>query len=128
MLCSGRFSYTRYAGESNRSVNCRNVKMFCALRASWPVSCGSGASRTVTMKAMSMNIKHGLIALAALAVGIIRPFLTSHPLSAEGSYEAFAHLFVGGLIGAWLVTRERLYLRLVVGLSIVELASALFKR
>ena len=80
------------------------------------------------MKAMSMNIKRGLIALAALAVGIIRPFLTGHPLSAEGSYEAFAHLFVGGLIGAWLVTRERLYLGLVIGLSIVELASALFKR
>jgi cyanate permease len=75
----------------------------------------------------SLNLKHGLIALTALVVGIARPFLTSHPLSADGSYEAFAHLFVGGLIGAWLMTRERLYLLLVVGLSIVELASALLK-
>jgi hypothetical protein len=75
-----------------------------------------------------MNIKHGLIALFALAVGIVRPFLTSHPLSAQGSYEAFAHLFVGGLIGAWLVTRARLYLGLVIVLSIVELVSALLKR
>ena len=75
-----------------------------------------------------MKIKYGLIVLIALSVGIVRPFLTSHPLSAEGSYEAFAHLFVGGLIGAWLVTRDRLYLGLVVGLSIVELASALLKR
>jgi hypothetical protein len=75
-----------------------------------------------------MNIKHGLIALIALAVGIVRPFLTSHPLSAQGSYEAFAHLFVGGLIGAWLVTRARLYLGLVIVLSIVELVSALLKR
>lgn len=74
-----------------------------------------------------MKIKYALIAISALSVGIVRPFLTAHPLSPEGSYEAFAHLFVGGLIGAWLVTRERLYLGLVVGLSIVELASALFK-
>ena len=42
-----------------------------------------------------MDIKRGLV---ALAVGIIRPFLVSHPLSAEGSYEAFAHLFLGALI------------------------------
>ena len=75
-----------------------------------------------------MKIKYALIVLAALAVGIVRPFLTAHPLSAEGIYEAFAHLFVGGLIGAWLVTRARLYLGLVTGLSIVELASALLKR
>ena len=73
------------------------------------------------------NVGRGLIVLTAVAVGITRPFLTSHPLSAEGSYEAFAHLFIGGLIGAWLVKRERLYLGLVVGLSIVELASALLK-
>lgn len=75
-----------------------------------------------------MKIKYGLIVSVALVVGIVRPFLTSHPLSAAGSYEAFAHLFVGGLIGAWLVTRNRLYLGLVIGLSIVELASALLKR
>ena len=77
---------------------------------------------------LRQNVGRGLIVLTAIAVGIARPFLTSHPLSAEGSYEAFAHLFVGALIGAWLVRRERLYLALVVGLSIVELASALLKR
>lgn len=74
------------------------------------------------------NIRRGLIVLTALAVGIVRPFLSSHWLSAEGSYEAFAHLFVGGLIGVWLVKRESLYLGLVVTLSIVELTSALLKR
>jgi len=26
--------------------------------------------------------------------------------TAEGSYEAFAHLFVGGLFGAWIVTTD----------------------
>lgn len=77
---------------------------------------------------LRQNVGRGLIVLTALAVGIVRPFLSSHPLSLEGSYEAFAHLFVGGLIGAWLVKRERLYLGLVVALSIVELASALLKR
>jgi hypothetical protein len=52
------------------------------------------------------NVGRGLIVLTALAVGTGRPFLTSHPLSMEGSYEAFAHLFVGAL-----VKREKLYLR-----------------
>lgn len=73
-------------------------------------------------------MKNALTLLAALGVGVVRPFLTAHPLSLEGSYEAFAHLFVGGLIGAWLVTRERLYLGLVIGLSVIELASALLTR
>jgi hypothetical protein len=74
------------------------------------------------------NIGRSLIVLIAIAVGIGRPFLSSHPLSLEGSYEAFAHLFVGGLIGAWLFKRQRLYLGLVIALSVVELASALLKR
>ena len=73
------------------------------------------------------NIGRGLIVLTDFAVGIARPSLKSHPLSAVGSYEAFAHLFVGRLIGAWLDKRERLYRGLVVGLAIVELASALLK-
>ena len=49
------------------------------------------------------------IAVIAVAVvlGIIRPFLAPHPVSMQGSYEALAHLFVGGVIGAWMVARVR---------------------
>src|SRR6185312_13191688 len=50
--------------------------------------------------------KRGLILLAAL-IGIGRLFITPRlelP-TAEGSYEAFSHLFVGGLIGAWIMGR-----------------------
>ena len=74
------------------------------------------------------NVARGLILLIAFGVGIARPFLTRHPLSLAGSYEAFAHLFIGGLIGAWLISRERLYLGLVIALSVVELVSALLLR
>jgi hypothetical protein len=68
-----------------------------------------------------------VILLAAIIIGGIRPFLESHPVSATGSYEAISHLFLGGLIGAWLATRQRLYIWIVVALSIVELACFLAK-
>jgi hypothetical protein len=42
--------------------------------------------------------------------------------TAQGSYEAFAHLFVGGLFGAWVVKRTKLlWLVLAVSVSILEL-------
>ena len=44
-------------------------------------------------------MKFAVIAVA-LVLGIIRPFLSPHPVSMQGSYEAIAHLFVGGIIGA----------------------------
>ncbi len=74
-----------------------------------------------------MNYKYVVLGALALVIGFVRPLLDSHPLSVEGSYEAFAHLFVGGLIGAWLVTRELVYSTLVVVLSLVELGSAMLK-
>jgi hypothetical protein len=77
---------------------------------------------------MRITIPNALAALIAVAIGAIRPFLVSHPLSLEGSYEAFAHLFIGALIGAWFANRDRLFLGLVIGLSLVELVSAITKR
>jgi hypothetical protein len=42
--------------------------------------------------------------------------------TAQGSYEAFAHLFVGGLFGAWVVRRTKLlWLVLAASVSILEL-------
>lgn len=69
-----------------------------------------------------------LILMAALAIGLVRPFLDSHPVSHAGSYEALAHLFVGGLFGAWLATRERIYLSIVLWLSALELICFLLKK
>ena len=48
----------------------------------------------------------------------------THPVSMQGSYEALAHLFVGGVIGAWLVTRARWLLAIAIGLTAVEVGSA----
>ncbi|MCE9534359.1 MAG: hypothetical protein K8T89_25040 [Planctomycetes bacterium] len=39
--------------------------------------------------------------------------------------QAMAHLFVGGLIGAWLVDRGRLYLILAIALSVLEVACSM---
>jgi len=68
-------------------------------------------------------MKFAIIAIAVV-LGVIRPFLSPHPVSMQGSYEAIAHLFVGGVIGAWLVTRARWLLVIGIGLTVVEVASA----
>jgi hypothetical protein len=68
-------------------------------------------------------MKFAIIAIA-IVLGVIRPFLSPHPVSLQGSYEAIAHLFVGGVVGAWLVTRGRWLLVIGIGLTVVEVASA----
>ncbi len=68
-------------------------------------------------------MKFAIIGIAVV-LGVIRPFLSPHPVSLQGSYEALAHLFVGGVIGAWLVTRARWLIVIGIGLTVVEVASA----
>jgi hypothetical protein len=68
-------------------------------------------------------MKFAIIAIA-IVLGVIRPFLSPHPVGLQGSYEALAHLFVGGVVGAWLVTRARWLLVIGIGLTVVEVASA----
>lgn len=63
--------------------------------------------------------------LVAVALAIIRPFLAPHPVSMQGSYEALAHLFVGLVFGAWLVSRERWLLWTGLGITAVEILSAI---
>jgi hypothetical protein len=48
-----------------------------------------------------------------------------HAVSWQGSYEATAHIFVGGLLGAWLAIRERWLLVSAVGVSAVEVICAI---
>ena len=59
-----------------------------------------------------------------VAIGLLRFTITPRldlP-TAEGSYEAVAHLFVGGLFGAWAVKRsEWAWLAMAVGVSLLEL-------
>ena len=68
-------------------------------------------------------MKFAVIAFA-IVLGIIRPFLSPHPVSFQGSYEAIAHMFVGGVIGAWMMTRARWLLVTAIGLTVVEIGSA----
>ena len=68
-------------------------------------------------------MKFAVIAFA-IVLGIIRPFLSPHPVSFQGSYEAIAHMFVGGVIGAWMVTRARWLLVTAIGLTVVKVGSA----
>ncbi len=62
-----------------------------------------------------------ILIVVALAFAVGRFFIPTHQISPAGSYEAFSHLFVGGLAGAWLATRNGLCAALAVALSVVEL-------
>ena len=62
-----------------------------------------------------------LTCLFALAFCVGRFFVPGHGLSLPGTYEAFAHLFVGGLIGGWVVCRKSWLLYVVGVMSLVEL-------
>lgn len=71
-----------------------------------------------------------VITLIAVAIAAARVAGIVHP-----SYQAGAHLFVGGLFGAWLVKRNSwedrtswLNLVLAVGLTVVEVACFLWFR
>lgn len=68
-------------------------------------------------------MKYFVIAVVA-AFAAIRPFMPPHPVSLQGSYEAMAHIVVGGLIGAWLVNRQRWLLWTFLGFSAIEVLSA----
>lgn len=73
-----------------------------------------------------------LLALVALVVGVLRLLITPRldlPTT-EGCYEAFAHIFVGGLFGAWLVRRpaKSLWLVLALCISTVELTAFLVQK
>ena len=62
-----------------------------------------------------------------IVVGAIRYFITPrlNLPTAEGSYEAFAHMYVGGLFGAWVVDRTRISL-LVQGVAVSLLELGMF--
>lgn len=74
-----------------------------------------------------MSEKHVYLVILALVIALIRFMIPSHPLSPAGSYEAAAHLFVGGLIGAWMVSKKHVFLVMFIVMSLVEL-TAFFSR
>lgn len=68
------------------------------------------------------GIINGVLALCCIALVAGRYYLFGHrEPSVGGSFEATAHLFVGGLVGAWAVTRDGKYLWLAAIPSLFEL-------
>jgi len=69
--------------------------------------------------------------LVTVAIGVAR-FLITPRLdlpTAGGSYEAFAHLFVGGLFGAWVVKRSQWpWLVMAIAVSLLELVMFLVQK
>ncbi len=63
----------------------------------------------------------------SLLIGIGRFTVPGHGLSWPGSYEALAHLWVGGLLGAWWNRHDAKLLWAVGLLSLLEVIMAVFR-
>lgn len=64
-----------------------------------------------------MNLTSIGLTIIAVALGVLR--VMGHKSEA---FQAVAHLYVGGLFGAFFAGRVRLYLYLAIGLSLTEAA------
>jgi 1,4-dihydroxy-2-naphthoate octaprenyltransferase len=64
-----------------------------------------------------------VLVLLTVAFGVLRFTMPSQPLSWPGTYQAFAHIFLGFLLGAFVVSRKWHYLFFVLALSAVELTA-----
>jgi len=73
----------------------------------------------VTLWASCEMLKRFWPLLVSVAAAAMRVIGCRHQ-----AFQAVAHLWVGGLIGAWLTGRRRRYLRMAVALTIVEIAVA----
>ncbi len=70
-----------------------------------------------------LEFKLEILVVATVILAMLRFQMPSHELSWPGTYEAFAHLFVGGLIGAYLATRDITFMVLVGILTLVEVVA-----
>ncbi len=69
-----------------------------------------------------------LLSLLAIAFAVVRFFITSRELSWAGTYQAFAHLFVGWLFGAGYASHELRYLYIAGALTLVEIVAFISKK
>ena len=61
-----------------------------------------------------------LLALLVAVFTVVRFQIPTHALSPVGAYEAFAHLFVGGLFGAAMAAKKWNYFWFATALTVVE--------
>ena len=64
----------------------------------------------------------------AACIGVARFFLPAHSPTVAGSYQAFAHLFVGGLFGAYFASRKKFLLYIALALTVLEVVAAVITR
>lgn len=61
-----------------------------------------------------------VISLVTVGISIARFFLPSNGFQKEDIFKDIAHLYVGGMYGAWMATGERHYRNLALVLTAVE--------
>lgn len=75
----------------------------------------------ITARPRRTETAEDAVMAAAVAVAFMRITLpATSGVTLAGAYQAFAHLFVGALIGAWFVSRDKFYGAVAVVLALVE--------
>jgi hypothetical protein len=96
------------------------------------MECGLPESNEIHYGRFEMRTGIWLLIFVALAISVYRFMIPASHVSIEGSYQAIAHLFVGGLIGAALATSDKRarfqYYMLAIAMSIVEIVAAIVTR
>lgn len=78
-----------------------------------------GAKPPVGGQPRGATVFPALIDITLILVAIVTGLLRIAGFRSQ-AFQAFAHTFVGGLIGAYLVSRKPLWLGLVVAMSLLE--------
>lgn len=70
------------------------------------------------------SILQAIVFASVIGFAVTRPFMPLHAASPLGTYEAMAHVLVGGLFGAWFGGRVKWCLYCGIGLSVLEVICA----
>jgi hypothetical protein len=70
-----------------------------------------------------MRLSYWIVLAAVLAFSVARFFMPAQEMNLPGVYQAFAHILVGSLLGAWLASKERRWLWLFLGFTAVEIVA-----
>jgi hypothetical protein len=77
-------------------------------------------------------MRYLLLAVIAIVLSLFRLQMVGtvepHPATLIGSYEAIAHVFVGGLGGSAMATKDKLLWAMFWGLCVIEVACAIGAR
>lgn len=63
----------------------------------------------------------------AFTIAIVRIIMPAHGIQSQDIFKDIAHLYVGGLFGAWFATKKKCYRDVALALTALEVIAFLIK-